>query len=167
MFPSSCSGRAAPLAPLITMSWRQEKIRLGKNVETISKTSGKKMSNILFSWMVSLKFRENNCSWKISVFAVLFFLFYLFSHASYWMYFLLFISTLSFVTLYPIPYHRKVQRQQKRKNEYNKDKNHFKFPFPAPEKTGFINFQILITFSDQKSDEKYSKELWFNLYRVT
>lgn len=122
MFPSSCSGRAAPPAPLITMAWRREKARLGKNVETISKTSGEKMSNILFSWMVSLKFRENNCSWKISVFVVLLLLFYLFSHASYWMYFLLFVSTLSFVPLYPIPHHRKVQRQQKGKTKYNREK---------------------------------------------
>lgn len=120
--PQLCLGRAAPPAPLITMAWRQEKTRLGKNVETISKTSGEKMSNILFSWIVSLKFKENNCSWKISVFVVLFFLFYFLSHASFWMYFLLFISSLSLVTLYPIPHHRKVQTQQKGKNKYNKEK---------------------------------------------
>lgn len=152
------------------MAWRREKTRLGKNVETISKTSGEKMSNILFSWMVSLKFRENNCSWKISVFVVLFFLFYLFSHASFWICFLLFTSSLSCVNLYPIPHHRNVQRQQKGKNKYNKQKIKIisNFLFQIQRKQGFINFQILMmAFCDQKSAEKYSKELWFNLYLVT
>lgn len=74
------------------------------------------------------------------------------------------------LNLYPIPHHRNVQRQQKGKNKYNKQKIKIisNFLFQIQRKQGFINFQILMmAFRDQKSAEKYSKELWFNLYLVT
>lgn len=71
------------------------------------------------------------------------------------MYFLLFISTLSFVTLSPIPHHRKVQRQQKGKNKYNKEKIKDISNFLFQRKTGFIDFQIIMmAFCDQESAEK-------------